>query len=207
MLNIRPQYTLHCTAQPPPTCDRVIDSLYLYLCILHLLCTLFIYSLVVLSLFFFFFWFFVRSCLLHFIPLSTLLKLLLPETTASSQETEQNKEQGKMSQHEQYWLPGYELSRQVILSNIHIFLGPTASARPYTYHVWNLQPFTNGYITLPFSTIPDTVILGPRWIPSHWKQTHPSTSCPSLPAGAAYLWTDLPNDVTAATNRRPEEYV
>ncbi|EFQ98301.1 hypothetical protein MGYG_01334 [Nannizzia gypsea CBS 118893] len=39
-----------------------------------------------------------------------------------------------MSQSEQYWLPGYELSRQVILSNIHIFLGPTASARPYTYH-------------------------------------------------------------------------
>lgn len=92
-----------------------------------------------------------------------------------------------MSQPEQYWLPGYELSRQVILSNIHIFLGPTASARPYTYHVWNFQPFTNGYITLPFSTFPDTVVLGPRWIPGHWKQTHPSTSSPSLPAGAAYF--------------------
>ncbi|KAK2812501.1 hypothetical protein FQN49_008369 [Arthroderma sp. PD_2] len=39
-----------------------------------------------------------------------------------------------MSHTEQYWLPGYELSRQVVLSNIHIFLGPTASARPYTYH-------------------------------------------------------------------------
>ncbi|KAK2737306.1 hypothetical protein FQN57_000390 [Myotisia sp. PD_48] len=39
-----------------------------------------------------------------------------------------------MSQSEQYWVSGYELSRPVMLSNIHIFLGPSASVRPYTYH-------------------------------------------------------------------------
>ncbi|PGH18921.1 hypothetical protein AJ80_04341 [Polytolypa hystricis UAMH7299] len=38
-----------------------------------------------------------------------------------------------MAQPQQYWLPGYGLSRHVVLSQIQFFLGPSASARPYTY--------------------------------------------------------------------------
>ncbi|KAL4897086.1 hypothetical protein BDV59DRAFT_169773 [Aspergillus ambiguus] len=38
-----------------------------------------------------------------------------------------------MSQVQQYWLPGYGLSRQIVLGHIQYFLGPSATARPYTY--------------------------------------------------------------------------
>ncbi|KAJ5918881.1 hypothetical protein N7454_010025 [Penicillium verhagenii] len=34
---------------------------------------------------------------------------------------------------QQYWLPGYGLSRHIVLGHIHYFLGPTASVRPYSY--------------------------------------------------------------------------
>ncbi|KAJ5493124.1 hypothetical protein N7539_001870 [Penicillium diatomitis] len=37
--------------------------------------------------------------------------------------------------HQQYWLPGYGLSRHIVLGQIHCFLGPSASARPYSYQV------------------------------------------------------------------------
>ena len=40
-----------------------------------------------------------------------------------------------MSQVQQYWLPGYGLSRQIVLGQIQYFLGPTATVRPYTYQV------------------------------------------------------------------------
>ncbi|OJD24346.1 hypothetical protein ACJ73_04295 [Blastomyces percursus] len=37
-----------------------------------------------------------------------------------------------MSQSQQYWLPGYGLSRHVVLSQIQFFLGPSSSARPFS---------------------------------------------------------------------------
>ncbi|KAK5031223.1 hypothetical protein LTS07_004958 [Exophiala sideris] len=33
-----------------------------------------------------------------------------------------------------YWLPGYGLSRQIVLRQIQYHLGPTATVRPYSYH-------------------------------------------------------------------------
>ncbi|WEW55164.1 hypothetical protein PRK78_000593 [Emydomyces testavorans] len=38
-----------------------------------------------------------------------------------------------MSQPQEYWLPGYGLSRHIVLSKIQYFLGPTAAVRPYSY--------------------------------------------------------------------------
>ncbi|KAL1962085.1 hypothetical protein VTN77DRAFT_613 [Rasamsonia byssochlamydoides] len=38
-----------------------------------------------------------------------------------------------MSQVQQYWLPGFGLSRHIVLGHIQYFLGPNASVRPYTY--------------------------------------------------------------------------
>ncbi|ODH25864.1 hypothetical protein ACO22_05020 [Paracoccidioides brasiliensis] len=38
-----------------------------------------------------------------------------------------------MTESQQYWLPGYGLSRHIVLSQIQYFLGPTSSARPYSY--------------------------------------------------------------------------
>ncbi|KAJ5674018.1 hypothetical protein N7462_009457 [Penicillium macrosclerotiorum] len=38
-----------------------------------------------------------------------------------------------MSRVQQYWLPGYGLSRHIVLGHIHYFLGPSASVRPYSY--------------------------------------------------------------------------
>ncbi|KAI1911219.1 hypothetical protein LOZ12_000175 [Ophidiomyces ophidiicola] len=38
-----------------------------------------------------------------------------------------------MSQQQEYWLPGYGLSRHIVLSKIQYFLGPTSSVRPYSY--------------------------------------------------------------------------
>ncbi|KAJ5132780.1 hypothetical protein N7448_006938 [Penicillium atrosanguineum] len=34
-----------------------------------------------------------------------------------------------MSREQQYWLPGYGLSRHIVLGHIHYFLGPSASGR------------------------------------------------------------------------------
>ncbi|KAJ5095385.1 hypothetical protein NUU61_004741 [Penicillium alfredii] len=41
-----------------------------------------------------------------------------------------------MSRVQQYWLPGYGLSRHIVLGHIHYFLGPSASVRPYSYQVY-----------------------------------------------------------------------
>ncbi|EAS32670.1 uncharacterized protein CIMG_03694 [Coccidioides immitis RS] len=38
-----------------------------------------------------------------------------------------------MSPAQEYWLPGYGLSRHIVLSKMQYFLGPTASVRPYSY--------------------------------------------------------------------------
>ncbi|KAL2002747.1 hypothetical protein VTN02DRAFT_6077 [Thermoascus thermophilus] len=38
-----------------------------------------------------------------------------------------------MSRVQQYWLPGYGLSRHIVLGHIQYFLGPSASVRPYSY--------------------------------------------------------------------------
>ncbi|KAJ5284062.1 hypothetical protein N7505_002042 [Penicillium chrysogenum] len=38
-----------------------------------------------------------------------------------------------MSPIQQYWLPGYGLSRHVVLGHIQYFLGPSATVRPYSY--------------------------------------------------------------------------
>lgn len=40
-----------------------------------------------------------------------------------------------MSRVQQYWLPGYGLSRHVVLGRIHEFLGPSATVRPFSYQV------------------------------------------------------------------------
>ncbi|KAJ5584468.1 uncharacterized protein N7459_004268 [Penicillium hispanicum] len=46
-----------------------------------------------------------------------------------------------MSRVQQYWLPGYGLSRHIVLGHIHYFLGPSASVRPYSYQVYRaIQP-------------------------------------------------------------------
>ncbi|KAJ6180719.1 hypothetical protein N7519_011180 [Penicillium mononematosum] len=38
-----------------------------------------------------------------------------------------------MSPVQQYWLPGYGLSRHIVLGHIQYFLGPSATVRPYSY--------------------------------------------------------------------------
>ncbi|KAL8833392.1 MAG: hypothetical protein Q9170_004302 [Blastenia crenularia] len=35
--------------------------------------------------------------------------------------------------YKQYFLPGWGISRNIIFSHIHYFLGPDASVRPYSY--------------------------------------------------------------------------
>lgn len=40
-----------------------------------------------------------------------------------------------MTRVKEYWLPGYGLSRHIVLGQIQYFLGPSASVRPYTYQV------------------------------------------------------------------------
>lgn len=36
---------------------------------------------------------------------------------------------------QEYWLPGYGLSRHIVLRQLQYFLGPSATVRPYSYHV------------------------------------------------------------------------
>ncbi|EXJ94718.1 hypothetical protein A1O1_03115 [Capronia coronata CBS 617.96] len=35
---------------------------------------------------------------------------------------------------QEYWLPGYGLSRHIVLRQLQFFLGPSATVRPYSYH-------------------------------------------------------------------------
>ncbi|EHY58596.1 hypothetical protein ABEF95_003951 [Exophiala dermatitidis] len=35
---------------------------------------------------------------------------------------------------QEYWLPGYGLSRHIVLRQLQYFLGPSATVRPYSYH-------------------------------------------------------------------------
>lgn len=52
-----------------------------------------------------------------------------------------------MSAVQQYWLPGYGISRQVVLGNIHCFLGPSASIRPFIYQVCHTAPFVSKFVS------------------------------------------------------------
>lgn len=36
---------------------------------------------------------------------------------------------------QEYWLPGYGLSRHIVFKELQCFLGPNATVRPYSYHV------------------------------------------------------------------------
>jgi hypothetical protein len=54
-----------------------------------------------------------------------------------------------MSPDQQYWLPGYGLSRHIVLGHIHYFLGPTASVRPYSYQVCQVDTSAPLRVTCP----------------------------------------------------------
>lgn len=54
-----------------------------------------------------------------------------------------------MSPDQQYWLPGYGLSRHIVLGHIHYFLGPTASVRPYSYQVCPVDTYAPLRVTCP----------------------------------------------------------
>ncbi|KAI9374790.1 hypothetical protein BJX61DRAFT_259072 [Aspergillus egyptiacus] len=58
---------------------------------------------------------------------------ICPSPTTLKQRPHRGGRQDKMSQVQQYWLPGYGLSRQIVIGQIQYFLGPSATARPYTY--------------------------------------------------------------------------
>ncbi|GFF37024.1 conserved hypothetical protein [Aspergillus udagawae] len=59
-----------------------------------------------------------------------------------------------MSQVQQYWLPGYGLSRHIVLGHIQYFLGPSATVRPYTYQG------RDGYL---INGVPLTRVSAPFW--------------------------------------------
>jgi hypothetical protein len=65
-----------------------------------------------------------------------------------------------MSQIQQYWLPGYGLSRQIVLGQIQYFLGPSATVRPYTYQV-NLRHSLKDPFPAPYegSTHPNQLLI------------------------------------------------
>ncbi|KAL4795520.1 hypothetical protein BDV19DRAFT_166321 [Aspergillus venezuelensis] len=55
-----------------------------------------------------------------------------------------------MSQVQQYWLPGYGLSRQIVLGQIQYFLGPSATVRPYTYQVKLRHDLKDSFFPQPY---------------------------------------------------------
>lgn len=66
---------------------------------------------------------------------------------------------------QEYWLPGYGLSRNIVLSNIHYFLGPSATVRPYTFQVC-ISTFAND----PYLTETN---LGQRRLSHCWHALNP----------------------------------
>lgn len=46
----------------------------------------------------------------------------------------------KVAPIQEYWLPGYGLSKHIVITQIQYFLGPSTSVRQYQYQVplWNL---------------------------------------------------------------------
>lgn len=61
---------------------------------------------------------------------------------------------------QEYWLPGFGLSRNIVLSNIQYFLGLSATVRPYTYQVCPAQ-----YCT---SVVAERNPAGARGLPHRW---------------------------------------
>ena len=70
-----------------------------------------------------------------------------------------------MSQIQEYWLPGYGLSRSIVLGHLQYFLGPSASVRPYSMQV--SQTFS------VVSPLTDD-IAGPGRLSHRWDATHKS---------------------------------
>src|SRR5438876_3334726 len=61
---------------------------------------------------------------------------------------------------QEYWLPGVGLSRNVVLTNIQYFLGPSATVRPYIYQVCPAK-----YCT---SAVAERNPTGARRLPHRW---------------------------------------
>jgi hypothetical protein len=76
------------------------------------------------------------------------------------------------SQVQEYWLPGYGLSRNIVLSNIQYFLGPSATVRPYTYQVKIPRDFKNHCA--------DSQIAGSRRLPHCWHALDKGRRHPTL---------------------------
>jgi len=63
-----------------------------------------------------------------------------------------------MSSQQEYFVPGFGISRQVMFSHIQFYLGPYASVRPYSYQVR-----TTDLLCLPLQTL--TLTTSPRFFP------------------------------------------
>lgn len=82
-----------------------------------------------------------------------------------------------MSSQQEYFVPGFGISRQVMFSHIQFYLGPYASVRPYSYQVRTIDllcPSTPNSLPLCLPTLlssdPSGICSlppGPRRIPGH----------------------------------------
>jgi hypothetical protein len=127
----------------------------------------------------------------------------------SQSRTLQGTRRVKMSQVQQYWLPGYGLSRQIVLGQIQYFLGPTATVRPYTYQVklrlnlrihscapYNME--THGLATYTYET------KGARRLLDCWRTSDKSMSLFSFSKEVRGIRILI---ACSGTNQRPRHHV
>lgn len=137
-----------------------------------------------------------------------------------------------MSSQQEYFVPGFGISRQVMFSHIQFYLGPYASVRPYSYQVRTIYslPIPHSHSLLPTlcplheghqTTRPSGIgsrLPGPRRIPSHGtRPTLDQGTFPHLPITPTHIPINnhLPNPPVPSnpypplppqTNRNPHPY-
>ncbi|KKK26273.1 hypothetical protein ARAM_003056 [Aspergillus rambellii] len=96
-----------------------------------------------------------------------------------------------MSQVQQYWLPGYGLSRHIVLGQIQYFLGPSATVRPYAYQ----------------KQIDDLTIMSREYERQEsLRMAGGTVNSSSNPQSEPYINEIIPVRLSSGSRRRPGDY-
>ncbi|PTU21420.1 hypothetical protein P175DRAFT_0508397 [Aspergillus ochraceoroseus IBT 24754] len=110
-----------------------------------------------------------------------------------------------MSQVQQYWLPGYGLSRHIVLGQIQYFLGPSATVRPYTYQ--GREGYLIVGMPLTRKQIDDLTIMSREYERQEsLRMAGGTVNSSSNPQSEPYINEIIPVRLSSGSRRRPGDY-
>jgi len=105
----------------------------------------------------------------------------------------------------EYFVPGYGISRQIIFSQLHLFLGPSASVRPYSYQGREGYLISSPGITLTRKQIEDLQTLSKEY-ERQCSLRMTGTSDPNSEAQDTYINEPIPVAQRERRRRPAESY-